>query len=264
MYIASLCFSPTHEFRFMLVNQLQRDMNSANQLEVCAALVALTKLITEDMIPAVLGDVIKLLKHEMDSIRKRSVCALHRCYQLDSTCLVEHVEKIRRILCDKDPSVMSCSLPLLHDMIVDDPNTHKDLVSSFVSILKQITEHRLPRDFDYHRIPAPWVQMHILRILSVLGKGDQASSEQMYEVIVDVMRRADTGINVGYAIVYEVVRTIVTIYPNPLLLDAAATSISRFIRSDSHNLKYIGIKGLAAIVKDHPRYVYLVLFFSLN
>ena len=81
--------------------------------------------------------------------------------------------------------------------------------------------------------------MHILRILSVLGRGDQASSEQMYEVIVDVMRRADTGINVGYAVVYEVVRTITTIYPNALLLDAAATSISRFIRSESHNLKYI-------------------------
>lgn len=28
----------------------------------------------------------------------------------------------------------------------------------------------------------------------------------------------------------------------------------RFIRSDSHNLKYMGIKGLAAIVKDFPQY----------
>ena len=45
-----------------------------------------------------------------------------------------------------------------------------------------------------------------------------------------------------------------TIYPNAVLLDAAATSISRFIRSDSHNLKYIGIKGLASIVKDYPKY----------
>ena len=52
---------------------------------------------------------------------------------------------------------------------------------------------------------------------------------------------------------YEVVKTVTTIYPNTVLLDASATSISRFIRSDSHNLKYIGIKGLTSIVKDHPR-----------
>ena len=98
------------------------------------------------------------------------------------------------------------------------------------------------------------MQMNILRTLAVLGRGDQAASEEMYEVLADVMKRADTGINVGYAIVYEVVNTVTSIYPNPVLLDSAATSISRFIRSDSHNLKYIGIKGLAAIVKDHPRY----------
>eukprot|EP00595_Chromulina_sp_UTEXLB2642_P001142 CAMPEP_0196761884 /NCGR_PEP_ID=MMETSP1095-20130614/1192_1 /TAXON_ID=96789 ORGANISM="Chromulina nebulosa, Strain UTEXLB2642" /NCGR_SAMPLE_ID=MMETSP1095 /ASSEMBLY_ACC=CAM_ASM_000446 /LENGTH=722 /DNA_ID=CAMNT_0042111947 /DNA_START=573 /DNA_END=2738 /DNA_ORIENTATION=- len=139
-------------------------------------------------------------------------------------------------------------------MAKDDVMLFKDLVPNLVSILKQITEHRLPRDYDYHRIPAPWIQMNILRILSLLGRGDQGASEGMYEVLVDVMKRADTGINVGYAIVYETVKTVTTIYPNATLLDAAATSISRFIRSDSHNLKYIGIKGLAFIVKDHPKY----------
>lgn len=254
-YLASaLCFSPDHEFRFMLVNQIQRDMNSSNHLETCSALTAVCKIVTADMVPAVIGDVIKLLKHEMEVVRKKAVCALHRLYQMDSSCIIDHVDKVRRILCDRDPSVMGSSLILLHALIAADPIPFKDLVSSFVSILKQIIEHRLPREFDYHRIPAPWIQLHILRILSLLGRGDQSSSEGMYEVLVDVMRRADTGINVGYAIVYECVRTITTIYPNPLLLDAAATAISRFIRSDSHNLKYIGIKGLAIIVKDHPKY----------
>ncbi len=42
--------------------------------------------------------------------------------------------------------------------------------------------------------------MHLLRILALLGRGDQTSSEGMYEVLVDVMKRADTGINVGFAI----------------------------------------------------------------
>lgn len=229
-------------------------MQSTNQLEACAALNAVCKIVTVDMIPAVIGEIFKLLRHDMETVRKRAICALHRLYQMDKTCIIGQVENIRRVLCDKDPSVMGACLPFLYNIAQDDNQSCKDLVPSLVSILKQITEHRLPRDFDYHRIPAPWIQMSILRILAVVGRGDQQASEGMYEVLIDVMKRADTGINVGYALVYEAVRTVTTIYPNPILLDTAATAISRFIRSDSHNLKYIGIKGLATIVKDHPKY----------
>lgn len=39
------------------------------------------------------------------------------------------------------------------------------------------SEHRLPRDFDYHRIPAPWIQMNLLRILAILGTADAKASE---------------------------------------------------------------------------------------
>ncbi len=77
---------------------------------------------------------------------------------------------------------MGAALPLLLDLSKDNPILYKDLMPSLVSILKQITEHRLPREYDYHRIPAPWLQMHILRILAILGRGDQATSEGMYEV----------------------------------------------------------------------------------
>jgi hypothetical protein len=38
-------------------------------------------------------------------------------------------------------------------------------------------EHRLSRDFDYHRIPAPWIQLKLLRILAILGANDQRASE---------------------------------------------------------------------------------------
>ncbi|OQS02573.1 AP-4 complex subunit epsilon [Thraustotheca clavata] len=250
----SLTLAPTHEFRFMIINQLQRDLQSPNHLEVCSALMAVCKLVTVEMIPAVQPMIMEALRHEIELVRKKAVMALHRFHQLNPDSVADMGDTLRRTLCDRDPSVMGAALCLLHDVALVNPAAYKDLVPSYVSILKQITEHRLPREFDYHRIPAPWIQIRLLKILALLGQADQTTSEGMYEVLHDVMRRADTGINVGYAIIYECVRTVTTIYPNSTLLDAAAASISRFISSDNHNLKYLGVTGLAAIVKDHPRY----------
>lgn len=88
-----------------------------------------------------------------------------------------------------------------------------------------------------------------------MGADDKASSEQMYEIISQVLKRADdSGINIGYALVYQCLKCITMIFPSQSLIDAATTTISRFLSSESHNLKYIGITGLAYIVKIDPKY----------
>ena len=81
--------------------------------------------------------------------------------------------KMKRALCDKDPSVMSASLNYFLDQVKQRPADFKDLSNSFLIILKQVTDHRLPRDYDYHRMPAPWIQSRILEILGYIGADDQ-------------------------------------------------------------------------------------------
>ncbi len=67
---------------------------------------------------------------------------------------------------------------------------------------------------------ATLLQIKLLRILGLLGAADKAASDNMYAVIADSMRRANTGHTIGNAIVYEAVRTITAIYPNPALLQS--------------------------------------------
>lgn len=254
--VCGACLAPTHEFRFMLVNQMQRDLQSSHVLEICGGLLACTNIITGDMVPAVSTEVAKLLDHASENVRKKAVICLHRCHQIAPETVTQSdlIEKLRKVLCDRDPAVMGCSLNVIEAMATSDAMPFKDLIPSLVSILKQICEHRLPTDFDYHRVPAPWMQLKLVRILGLLGRNDAAASSGIYEMLSETMKKADVGINAGYAIVYECIRTIVAIYPNATLLDAAGEAISRFIQSRSHNLKYLGVTGLAAIVETHPQY----------
>lgn len=254
-YLACNVFlNKDHEFMLLLINTLQRDLNSTNHLEICAALVCICRLVNLEMVPAIVPLVLKKLDHPKEIVRKKAIIGLQRFYQLDPSTISDAKDQIRKVLCDSDPSVMGASLHLLHDIAKDNPAGSKDLVPSFVSILKQITEHRLSRDYDYHRIPAPWLQVKLLQILGTLGHADQKASEQMYDIIGDCMRRADSGVNVGYAIVYECVKTIAKIYPNPPLIGLAASNISRFISSENHNLRYLGVTGLVQIVQVNPSY----------
>ena len=227
-------------------------MTSNDHTEVANALVATSMLITTEMIPAVIGPVANLLSHKREFVRKRALLALHRFYQLDKTSISHLYDEIFKLLCDPDPSVMTASVVLLDDICKDDPTIAKGLVPSLVSIQKQIIEMRLPRDYDYHNVPAPWVQIKIIRLLSRLGYGDQTTSEKMYSVIADTMARADAGTAIGHAISYECIRCVVRIYPNSDLLEAASKATAFFINNPVANLKYLGLNALGEMVKENP------------
>ncbi|MCQ2818466.1 MAG: hypothetical protein MJ252_14455 [archaeon] len=256
-YLAcSLLLSDQSEFLIMLVASLQKDIQSSNWVEVCMALTATVKFANETIMQAVTEPVIKLLDNKNEHIRKKAVMCLYKFYQVSPQSVPDCDERMRRLLCDYDPSVMAATLPYFKEMSMKNPEKYKDLVSPLIVILKQIIEHKLPREYDYHRFPGPWIQVHLLEILSVLGKDDQAASENMYEILSQCMRRADdTGINIGYAIVYQCLKTICTIYPNPHLIELASNTISRFLSSDSPNLRCTGINGLALIIQINPGYV---------
>eukprot|EP00347_Sterkiella_histriomuscorum_P013326 403365145 len=255
-YLAcSLFIDENSELLILMICTIQRDLQSKNHLEVLSALTVLGKLCNQHILMAVNEAVQKLLSHAHEMIRKKAVMVMIKMHKSYPSIFDQMDLKMKKCLCDKDPSVMAATLNYFCDQVKQRPADFKDLVNSFVVILKQVVEHRLPRDYDYHRLPAPWIQIRILEILSYLGADDKHTSEQMYEIINQVLKRADdSGINIGYALVYQCLKTITNIYPSQSLIDSATTTISRFLSSESHNLKYIGITGLAYIVKIDPVY----------
>uniref|UniRef100_A0A3Q3BGL6 Adaptor related protein complex 4 subunit epsilon 1 n=1 Tax=Kryptolebias marmoratus TaxID=37003 RepID=A0A3Q3BGL6_KRYMA len=173
-YLAvSLFLDESHELLLLLVNTVLKDLQSTNLIEVCMALTVVSQMFPKDMIPAILPLVEEKLSHSKEIIRRKAVLALYKFY-LIAPNQVQHIHnKFRKALCDKDPGVMSASLHIYLQLIQENPEGYKDLTVSFVTILKQVVAGKLPMDFNYHCVPAPWLQIHLLRILSLLGKNDQ-------------------------------------------------------------------------------------------
>lgn len=253
----ALCLPAESPLLILLVANLQKDLQSANYLEVSTALTAVCKLVNSGFLHAFSEQIIKLVSHSVDIIRKKAIIVLVRFMKLNPSLISEYLPYFRRGLCDKEPSVMGATLNAFSQILSDESNIAqcKDLIPSFVVILKQIIDHRLPRDFDYHRMPAPWLQTRLLELLGILGEDDKKASEQMYEVLGDVMRRADdTGVNAGYAIVYQCLKTITKIYPSNSLIENAAQLVARLLTAENNNLKHTGITALINIVRINPSY----------
>ncbi|XP_070763740.1 AP-4 complex subunit epsilon-1 [Enoplosus armatus] len=253
-YLAvSLFLNESHELLLLLVNTVLKDLQSTNLIEVCMALTVVSQMFPKDMIPAILPLVEEKLNHPKEIIRRKAVLALYKFY-LIAPNQVQHIHnKFRKALCDKDPGVMTASLHIYLQMIQENPEGYKDLTASFVTILKQVVGGKLPMDFNYHSVPAPWLQIQLLRILSLLGKNDQSTSEIMYEVLQESLRRAEMNHNITYAILYECVKCIYTIHPKSELLEKAAKCIGNFVLSPKINLTYLGLKALTYVVQQDPK-----------
>ena len=145
---------------------------------------------------------------------------MHRFYLLSPTSITHLYKDFRRCLSDSDPGVMDTCLVLLYDLVKvcvifiiifslcrtnkldyiyyqDDPATYKDLTSSLVHILDQVITRKLPGDFDYHGVPAPWTQMKLLQLLSILGSEDQAMSKEIYKTLQDTLASSECTSNIG-------------------------------------------------------------------
>ncbi|XP_076124314.1 AP-4 complex subunit epsilon-1 isoform X1 [Alosa pseudoharengus] len=250
-YLAvSLFLNENHELLLLLVNTVLKDLQSTNLIEVCMALTVVSQMFPKDMIPAILPLVEEKLTHPKEIIRRKAVLALHKFY-LIAPNQVQHIHsKFRKALCDKDPGVMAASLHIYLQMIKEGAEAYRELAGSFAAILRQVVGGKLPVEFNYHSVPAPWLQIQLLRILTLLGKDDQSTSELMYDVLDESLRRAEINHNITYAILFECVKAIYTIHPNAELMEKAAKCIGNFVLSPKINLKYLGLKALTYVVQQ--------------
>ena len=125
-YLAcSLLLNENSEFLILLVASLQKDLQSSNWVEVSMALTTVIKFANPIIMQAVTEPILKLLDDRNEKIRKKAVMCLFKFYQVDPNSVPDCEQKMRKLLCDKHPSVMAATLPYFKEQSMKNPEKYK-------------------------------------------------------------------------------------------------------------------------------------------
>jgi AP-1 complex subunit gamma-1 len=195
--------------------------------------------------------------------RKAALCAMRICRKVPD--LQEHfLEKAKNLLSDRNHGVLLCGLTLVIDMCEAEESEEgqegviemfRPLAGNLVRALKGLTTSGYAPEHDVSGITDPFVQVKILRLLRVLARGDTATSELINDILAQVATNTDSSKNVGNAILYEAVLTILDIEADSGLRVLGVNILGKFLTNKDNNIRYVALNTLNKVVAIEPNAV---------
>lgn len=195
--------------------------------------------------------------------RKAALCAMRICRKVPD--LQEHfLDKAKLLLNDRNHGVLLSGLTLVVSMCEADEeeggeqgvvDMFRPLTGSLVKVLKSLSQSGYAPEHDVTGITDPFLQVKILRLLRVLGRGDQQTSEQINDILAQVATNTESSKNVGNSILYEAVLTILDIEADSGLRVLGVNILGKFLSNKDNNIRYVALNTLIKVVAIEPNAV---------
>lgn len=117
-----------------------------------------------------------------------------------------------------------------------------------VHLLKSLIFSGYSPEHDVGNITDPFLQGQLLRLLRVLGTGDEGAATDMTDVLAHVATNTDGSKNVGNSILYECVNTIIAVAKQGALRTMAINILGRFLAKADNNIRYVALQSLGRVV----------------
>ncbi|KAK9479998.1 adaptin N terminal region-domain-containing protein [Lipomyces japonicus] len=253
-----LLLDENQEVLTLVTNSLKNDLNHPNQYVVGLALCTLGNIASQEMARDLYSDVEKLTVTQNPYLRKKAALCAIRIVRKVPELQDRFVDKAKSLLSDHHHGVLLCALTLVHDLCVDDSNViaqFRPYIPALVRQLKSLTTSGYTPEHDVTGISDPFLQVKILRVLRVLGRGDAESAEQMNDILAQIATNTDASKNVGNSILYETVLTILDIDGDSGLRVLGINILGRFLGNKDNNVKYVGLNTLSKVIDIEPNAV---------
>ncbi|TEB36632.1 Adaptor protein complex AP-1 gamma subunit [Coprinellus micaceus] len=246
-----LLLDENQEVLTLVTNSLKNDMNHSNMYAVGLALCTFANIASEEMSRDLANEIEKLLGSSNTYIRKKAaLCALRVIKKVPD--IADHfIGKAKNLLTDRNHGVLLTAITLVTEMCTLDEsvlNEFRSAVPLLVRNLKSLVTTGYSPEHDVSGITDPFLQVKILRLLRLLGKGDEQASEAMNDILAQVATNTDGAKNVGNSILYETVLTVLEIEADTGLRVMAINILGKFLSNRDNNIRYVALNTLNKVV----------------
>ncbi|XP_033044396.1 AP-1 complex subunit gamma-like 2 isoform X1 [Trachypithecus francoisi] len=162
------------------------------------------------------------------------------------------------------PGILLGTITLITELCERSPAALKHfrkVVPQLVQILRTLVTTGYSTEHSISGVSDPFLQdqetcggeeVQILRLLRILGRNHEESSETMNDLLAQVATNTDTSRNAGNAVLFETVLTIMDIHSAAGLRVLAVNILGRFLLNSDRNIRYVALTSLLRLVQsDH-------------
>mmetsp|Transcript_39519 Transcript_39519/g.53680 ORF Transcript_39519/g.53680 Transcript_39519/m.53680 type:complete len:857 (-) Transcript_39519:307-2877(-) len=236
----------------LVTNSIKNDLSHQSQYVVGLALAAVGNLANADMGRILITDTDRVLRGTNPYLKKKAALVMIRIFKRVPEMIEEFADKIVSLLKERTHGVLITSVQLMIEMVELDAKTCTEkfarLVPSLVRLLKNLLSMGYSPEHDVAGITDPFLQVKLLRLLQLLGQGNEEASDSMNDILAQVATNTETAKNAGNAILYECVKVIMTIEAESGLRVLAVNILGRFLLNRDNNIRYVALNTLSKVV----------------
>ncbi|KAG0145450.1 hypothetical protein CROQUDRAFT_671748 [Cronartium quercuum f. sp. fusiforme G11] len=241
----------------LVINSIRKDLDEHTEANNCLALHAIANIGGKEMSEALLHDVYSLLISPISKsfVKKKAGLTLLRLYRKNPEIfpISDWALRIVSLMDDGNMGVCLAVTSLVLTLAQDHLDEFSVCYQKAVDRLSKIVvEQDTPTEYIYYKVPIPWLQCKLLRLLQYYPPTDIPTvASTLEEVLQTILRNTqDTPKNIQHnnaqnAVLFEAINLAIHLDPDSDLVRQASVLLAKFILSKETNVRYLGLDTMS-------------------